>query len=90
MLICNKTGGISTSGVSSSSRSSSAVSLLVGSYSSSEFAVIFRYYYCHNLTRPEDGLRATWAEEYHRGGLRIGFCVSVLRARMAVYLVRIV
>jgi hypothetical protein len=46
--------------------------------------------YRHNLTGPEDGPRATWAEGDHRGGLRIGFCVSVLRARMAVYLVRIV
>jgi hypothetical protein len=46
--------------------------------------------YRHNLTGPEDGPRATWAEEDHRGDLRIGFCVSVLRARMAVYLVRIV
>jgi hypothetical protein len=46
--------------------------------------------YHHNLTGPEDGPRATWAEGDHHGGLRIGFCVSVLRARMAVYLVRIV
>jgi hypothetical protein len=46
--------------------------------------------YHHNLTGPEDGPRATWAEGDHRGGLRIGFYVSVLRARMAVYLVRIV
>jgi hypothetical protein len=46
--------------------------------------------YRHNLTGPEDGPRATWAEGDHRGGLRIGFYVSVLRARMAMYLVRIV
>jgi hypothetical protein len=46
--------------------------------------------YHHNLTGTEDGPRATWAEEDHHGGLRIGFCVSVLRARVAVYLVRIV
>jgi hypothetical protein len=42
------------------------------------------------LIGPEDGPRTTWAEGDHRGGLRIGFCVSVLRARKAVYLVRIV
>jgi hypothetical protein len=46
--------------------------------------------YRHNLTGPEDGPRATWAEGDHRDGLRIGFCASVLRAGMAVYLVRIV
>jgi hypothetical protein len=46
--------------------------------------------YRHNLTGPEDGTKATWAEGDHRDGLRIGFCVSVLRAGMAVYLVRIV
>jgi hypothetical protein len=46
--------------------------------------------YRHNLTGPKDGPRATWAEGDHRDGLRIGFCASVLRARMAVYLVRIV
>jgi hypothetical protein len=46
--------------------------------------------YLHNLTGPEDGPRAMWAEGDHRGSLRIGFCVSVLRARMTVYLVRIV
>jgi hypothetical protein len=48
------------------------------------------YCYRHNLTGPEDGPRATWAEGDHRGDLRIGFCVSVLKARIAVYLVRIV
>jgi hypothetical protein len=46
--------------------------------------------YRHNLTGPKDGPRATWAEGDHRDGLRIGFCASVLRAGMAVYLVRIV
>jgi hypothetical protein len=46
--------------------------------------------YRHNLTGPEDGPRATWAEEDHHDGLRIGLCASVLRAGMAVYLVRIV
>jgi hypothetical protein len=46
--------------------------------------------YHHNLTGPKDGPRATWAEGDHRDGLQIGFCASVLRAGMAVYLVRIV
>jgi hypothetical protein len=46
--------------------------------------------YRHNLTGPEDGPRATWAEGDHRDGLRIGSCTSVLRAGMAVYPVRIV
>jgi hypothetical protein len=46
--------------------------------------------YRHNLTGPKDGPRATWAKGDHRNGLRIGSCVSVLRAEMAVYLVRIV
>jgi hypothetical protein len=46
--------------------------------------------YRHNLTGPEDGPRATWAEGYHRDGLRIGLCASVLRAGMDVCLVRIV
>jgi hypothetical protein len=46
--------------------------------------------YHHNLIGPRDGQRATWAEGDHRDGLRIGSCASVLRAAMAVYLVRIV
>jgi hypothetical protein len=46
--------------------------------------------YHHNLIGPRDGPRATWAEGDHHDGLRIGSCASVLRARMAVYLVRIV
>jgi hypothetical protein len=43
-------------------------------------------YYCYNLTGPEDGPRATWAEGGNRDGLRIGFCASVLRAGMAMCL----
>jgi hypothetical protein len=46
--------------------------------------------YRHNLTGPEDGPRATWAKGDNRDSLRIGFCASVLRAGMAVCLVRIV
>jgi hypothetical protein len=46
--------------------------------------------YHHNLTGPEDGPRATWVEGDHRGALRIGFCMNVLRAGMTVYLVSIV
>jgi hypothetical protein len=46
--------------------------------------------YLHNLTGPENGPRATWAEGDNRDGLRIGFYASVLRAGMAVCLVRIV
>jgi hypothetical protein len=46
--------------------------------------------YRHNLIGPRDGPRATWAEGDHRDGLRIGSYASVLRAGMAVYLVRIV
>jgi hypothetical protein len=46
--------------------------------------------YRHNLIGPRDGPRATWAEGDHRDGLRIGSCASVLRAGMAVCLVRIV
>jgi hypothetical protein len=42
--------------------------------------------YRHNLTRPRDGPRATWAEGNHRNGLQIGFCANVSRASMAVYL----
>jgi hypothetical protein len=46
--------------------------------------------YRHNLTGPKDGPRATWAEGDHRDGLRIGLCTSVLRAGVAVYLIKIV
>jgi hypothetical protein len=46
--------------------------------------------YRHNLTGPENGPTATWAEGDNRDGLRIGFYASVLMAGMAVYLVRIV
>jgi hypothetical protein len=42
--------------------------------------------YHHNLAGPKDGPRATWAEENHRNGLRIGLCTNMSRARMAVYL----
>jgi hypothetical protein len=45
--------------------------------------------YRHNLTRPEDGPRAIWAGGDNRDGLRISFYASVLRAGMAVCLVRI-
>jgi hypothetical protein len=55
-----------------------------------DFAMTTSNCYRHNLTGPEDGPRATWAEGDHRDGLRIGLCASVLRAGMAVYLVRIV
>jgi hypothetical protein len=46
--------------------------------------------YRHNLTGPRDGPRATWVEGNHRNGLRISFCANMSRAKMAVYLVRIV
>jgi hypothetical protein len=42
--------------------------------------------YHHNLAGPKDGPRATWAEENHRNGLRIGVFTNMSRARMAVYL----
>jgi hypothetical protein len=47
---------------------------------------MFRLCYRHNLTGPEDGPRATWAEGDNRDGLRIGFYASVLRAGMAMCL----
>jgi hypothetical protein len=46
--------------------------------------------YRHNLIGPRDGPRAIWAEENHHNSLRIGFCANMSRARMAMYLVRIV
>jgi hypothetical protein len=40
--------------------------------------------YRHNLTRPKDGPRVSWAEGEHGNSLQIGFCANVSRARMAV------
>jgi hypothetical protein len=43
--------------------------------------------YCHNLAGPEGGLRARWAQKINAINLRIGSCVGVCRAELAMYLV---
>jgi hypothetical protein len=49
----------------------------------SEMALCYR----HNLARPEGGPRARWAQRINVINLRIGLCVSVCRAELAMYLV---
>jgi hypothetical protein len=44
--------------------------------------------YHHNLTRPEGGPRARWAQRIIVTGLRIGPCAGVLRPGLAMYLDR--
>jgi hypothetical protein len=43
--------------------------------------------YRHNLAGPEGGPRARWAQRINVINLRIGSCVGVCRAELAIYLV---